>query len=263
MNTLALVDTIYPYLINYALVFIRIFALFYTFSLFRREMATLKVIISLCFILSYYVIMLYPDQRLTIDIASISFLLKGVEQFLIGFVVGLILNLIIEVFTGIGQIISSQVGLGAASLFDPKFGMITSLTNFYVNTVMLLFLKLNGHLIVIDMLVQSFRVLPVHMLVNQIYGNVVFGYAKLIFVGSVTVSLTVITAILMINITLAMISKFSPQFNLFSIGLNVSIMVGLICIYLSFQMIVDKGDGIIDTVLGYSKSYITLLVKHE
>lgn len=262
MESLSLLTVIYPKFIVFSLIFTRLIAFFYSFTLFRREMATMRLLISLAMILSCYVMMLTKPVEISEDILSIPYVMHSVVQVILGLTCGIIMNIFLEVFSAVGQIVSVQIGLSAASLFDPKFGVITSLTNFYVIIGSILFFEMNGHLILIKTLVQSFSALPVTVLLSQFYGASIAHFSSIIFSGSVLISLTVITAILMTNLAMAFVSKFAPQFNLFSIGLNVSILIGLVCVYLTFQMLIDHGQLIIDSVLTFFKQYLIGLSRH-
>lgn len=259
MDILSHIEIIYSHFINYALIMMRIFALLYTFAVFRKGMATIRIISVLSSVLALYVLFMSPQKAFLSDTISIEFFLLMTVQAMIGFVAGLILNLTFEIFTAAGQIISAEIGLSAASLFDPKFGNITTLTNFYVITATILFLAMNGHLIIIEAIVKSFAVLPVDVLIANFKGNVVFKYASIIFVGGVLVSITIIAAILMTNICLAVMSKFAPQFNLFSVGLSMSLIIGLICVYLTYHIVIDRGEQYIHSGINTYMSYLMSL----
>ncbi len=262
MEILGLFTQIYPKFAIFVLIFTRLFAFFYTFSMFRREMASMRLLVTLSFVLACYVLMLAKSVVVTDNLLSLVFFLHAMVQFVIGFASGLIMNIILEVFSAIGQIVSMQIGLSAASLFDPKFGVITSLTHFYVMVGTIIFLEMNGHLMMIDTLVRSFSVLPVGVLLTQFYGSSIASFSSIIFSGSILVSMTVIAAVLMTNIAMAFISKFAPQFNLFSIGLNVSILIGLVCITLSFQIYIDHGHAVINEILSFFRHYVIGLGRH-
>lgn len=262
METFSFLNVIYPQFVVFTLIFTRIFVLFYTFSMFRREMATIRILLTLSFMLSLYVLALSPGQKIGSDILSLNFFMHQVVQFIIGFSAGLIMNIILDIFSAIGQVISTEIGLSAASLFDPKFGIITSLTHFYVIIGTIIFLNMNGHLMMIETLVKSFQVIPVTLLITQFYGSTIADFSAIIFSGSIIISITIIGAVLMTNIGMAFITKFSPQFNLFSIGLNLTILIGLFCVYISFNALVNHGQEVIEVVLNFYRHYLIGLGSH-
>ncbi|MEO8400364.1 MAG: flagellar biosynthetic protein FliR [Gammaproteobacteria bacterium] len=242
MNTAALIPFVYERFILFILVFTRISALFATFVFFRRDIINPRTLIALSSILSIYVILFDNVKQVDLDVFSIPMVMQAFLQFFIGFIAGLILNIIFEMFTGVGQIISTQIGLSLASVLDPRLGSITNLTQFYTFSMTLIFLFLNGHLFIIKTIVDSFIALPVthHFIPSTLISDVV-NYSGIIFSGAVMLSITVIVAILITNCALAVMTRFAPQFNLFSIGINMTLILGLICIYMTFQLFIDKG----------------------
>ncbi len=262
MDSYFFLDKLYPLIINYMLITTRISTFIFTFNVFRKGMASVKALVALAFIMSFYVIMLYDHSSIKIDVLSLHYFMATITQIVIGFCGGLILNIAVEIFTAVGQLVSTQVGLSAASLFDPKFGMITSLTTFYIITFIVIFLSMNGHLIMLQAIVNSFKVLPVSVLVTNFHGEAIAKFSSIIFEGSLLISLTIVSAILMTNLSLAIMSKFAPQFNLFSVGLNMSILIGLVCVYLSFELMVDKSHDYVGDVITFLMSYMNEIGSH-
>lgn len=222
MDIIQLIPLVYNKFILFVLIFTRISALLTFFVLFRRDLITGRIIISLASILSLYILLLYPNMSVQYGLFSISMLVQIFIQAVIGLISGLFLNVIFEVFVVAGQVISTQAGLSVASLIDQRFGFITSLTHFYIITVTLLFLLLNGHLFVIKTLADSFSVMPVdqiflpsHMMAQ------VLSYSSILFSGAVTLSITIVIVLLMTNIALAVMTKFAPQFNLFFLSVSI------------------------------------------
>jgi flagellar biosynthetic protein FliR len=246
MDILQLLPTLYQKLAVYILVFTRIGALLTTFTLFKREVVTTRIIISLTAILSFYVVLTYHGKEVTYDVLSIPLLIQMLFQSFIGLMSAFILNIIFEIFVAVGQITSSQIGLSMASLIDHRYGYITSLTHFYVITASIIFLFLNGHILAIQAIVNSFDVLPLYSeLLPATLMSDVLHYAGIIFSGAVMLSITIMTVILLTNITLAVMTKFAPQFNLFSIGINMQVVIGLICVYATFELFFDNSDELI------------------
>ncbi len=258
MQALLYLEQIYQNIIGYSLIFTRVFAALYTISIFRRDMATTRFVITLSAVLSFYVLgMVKIDQTVATSL-SLGLLMQTMQQALIGFASGLVINLIFEIFISAGQIASMQIGLSTASLFDPRFGMVTSLSQFYLIVGMVLFLSMNGHLILIEAVVNSFVAIPIGKSIHNFLGGSLFNYAGIIFVGGVAMSIIILTITLLTNICLAVMSKFAPQFNLFSVGINMTLVIGLITLFLSFNLIADRGAEYIqqglDALMHYYKN---------
>lgn len=257
MDIINLLPQIYNKFILFVLVSVRLSALFATFIMFKRELVNNRIMMALTAILAFYVVVLYPTVQQNYDLYSVLMLGHVLLEFLIGFIAGLILNIIFEIFVGVGQIISMQIGLSMASLIDPKFGHITSLTQFYTLLTMIIFLFLNGHLSVINTIIHSFQVLPIYQdFVPSSLMSSVFTYSSVMFSGAMMVSLTVIITILLANIALAVMTKFAPQINVFSIGINLTMIIGLVTVYLTFDVMVNFQQSYIISGLNFLQEAI-------
>ncbi len=97
-----------------------------------------------------------------VDLFSMSSIFLAFEQAIWGLLFGLILHLLFTVFTMLGQIVSLQMGLGMAVMNDPVNGLsVPILGRIFLIFTTLLFLVLEGHLLVIDIIIQSFTAWPV------------------------------------------------------------------------------------------------------
>lgn len=254
MNTINFIPVIYEKLSIFILVSSRISALFFAFVLFRRDFVSSKIIIALVSILTFYVMMLHQDFAISKSVISFSIIPQIAFQFLIGFMAGLILNIVFEVAVCFGQIVSTQTGLSMASLIDPSFGNITSLTQFYTYLTIMIFLSLNGHLLMIKVIINSFSVIsinenfiPLHLI------STILDYSGVIFSGAVKLSFAVIISILLCNLALGVMVRFAPQFNFYSIGVNITLIFGLIFLYLMFYIFTNKISIVIDNGILFLK----------
>jgi flagellar biosynthetic protein FliR len=257
MNIVSYIPIVYEKFGMFVLVFTRISALFATFILFRRDYVNARIIIALSGVLSLYVIIASQEVHITYGLYSINMISQIFFETFVGFISGFILNIVFEVFSAFGQIVSTQIGLGMASLMDPKLGSITTLTHFYSFSVSLLFLFLNGHLYIIGIILDSFTSIPVGkiFLPSKIISDVL-SYSGVIFYGSVMLSITIVIVIMLTNFALAVMSKFAPQFNLFTIGINILLIIGLIYVYLTFDLFSEKASVLIQGSLDFLQSLI-------
>jgi flagellar biosynthetic protein FliR len=129
--------------------------------------------------------------------------------------------------------IANGMGLGLAFNIDPLLNIETpALGQLYVMLGSLTFLALDGHLALVDTLVTSFRGLPI--------GPAGFSTEALrslsdwgdqLFIGALRVALPGMTALLVINLAFGAISRAAPSMNMFSIGLPITLIFGLIVVF--------------------------------
>lgn len=152
--------------------------------------------------------------------------------------VGLSLGFAIRVlFTGIelaGQVIGLQVGLSFGGFFNPEAADTDNpVGNFVSLLVLLLFLAIDGHLMVLYGLRQSFDVFPVTgETAHALAFDVLASLGGQIFAIALSISLPILAVMLMINIVLGVMARVSPQLNLFAVGFPITLCVGMIVLFL-------------------------------
>lgn len=154
------------------------------------------------------------------------------QQLLIGIGLGLFLQLMMQAFIMTGQIIAMKMGLGFASLNDPVNGVVvTVVSQFNLILATLLFLAMNGHLVMIDVLVESFRTLPVGLHPGGERLMALVSWGSWMFAAAVLMALPAVTALLIINSTLGVITRAAPQLNIFAIGFPLMLLLGFVILW--------------------------------
>ena len=163
-----------------------------------------------------------------------GFLITG-QQVLIGATIGLLSQFLVQTFVTAGQIIAMQTSLGFASMVDPLNGQSTPVVGqLYLMLGTLLFLAVNGHLVMIEAIVMSFETLPVSINgISVASWQQLAGLLTILFYAAVAMALSAIVAMLLINFTFGIMTRAAPQLNIFSIGFAVSMVCGLFILWLT------------------------------
>ncbi|HSH47735.1 MAG TPA: flagellar biosynthetic protein FliR [Halomonas sp.] len=153
-----------------------------------------------------------------------------VEQLLIGAAIGLAAHIMLAVVQASGEFIGLQMGLAFASFFDPASGTnMMVLSRILYMITLLMFLALNGHLMVLEILVVSFQTLPIGIERFNPDGFVMLArYAGTIFTAGMLLALPLVAALLIISLTLGILNRSAPQLTVFNIGFPTSLTVGLV-----------------------------------
>lgn len=235
---------------SYLWAFFRIASMYMIMPVFGANTVPARVRLTLAFFTSLVVAPLIPELP-AVDPLSFPSILIIAQQILIGSVMGFFLQLFFQIFVLAGQFISMQIGLGMANMMDPANGVsVPILGQLYMIIVSLLFLIMNGHLVVIEVLAESFRTLPIGadvMLSMQMtdvaaWGTWMFGSAFLI-------ALPVVTAALIVNFTFGVISRASPQMNIFALGFPMTMLFGLFIFWASFGTVLPQYHKLISEAL--------------
>ncbi|WP_298603939.1 flagellar biosynthetic protein FliR [Zoogloea sp.] len=150
------------------------------------------------------------------------------QQTLIGIAMGLVLRVVFAALDLMGEIISLQMGLSFATFFDPVAGGQTAVIGEFLTLIStLVFLSLNGHLLMVDALARSFEWLPVSATLPHKGGWLVLArFGASIFASGLLMALPIVTALLITNIALGVLTRAAPQLNLFAIGFPITLTVG-------------------------------------
>jgi len=159
-----------------------------------------------------------------------------INEIAIGLILGFIMQMFMSIFNVAGQIIATQMGLGFAANLDPNNGVYSAVIGqLFIILASLLFLSLNLHLLLIDILINSFNIIPN---LTSILFNIAHKMSW-IFTASLLLSLPVITILLSLNILFGLISKFAHGLNIFSLGFSLTLIVGLLLIYIYIKGFIE------------------------
>ncbi len=181
-----------------------------------------------------------------------------IQQLLIGMAIGFIMRIVFAATEAAGEIIGLQMGLGFASFFDPQSAGQTIVLSRFLNLLAaLLFLAINAHLLLLNILVESFKSLPVspEPLTAAGFYNVA-AYGAVIFSIGLQLALPLIAILLMTNLALGILTRSAPQLNIFAIGFPITLGVGLIALNVTlpyftpqFERMFHNGFEAITTVI--------------
>jgi flagellar biosynthetic protein FliR len=219
------------WLAQYLWPFIRIGACFMAAPVFGAHFVPARVRLLLAAAVTLIVAPLVPPPNVT------TFSAAGVvvtfHQVIIGVATAFALQLIFDALAMGGQLLSNTMGLGFAFNVDPLRGASTPvLGQLYMLLVTLTFLALNGHLVLIEALIDGFVTLPVGTTglgSDAIWSLVAWG--SQLFAGALAVALPGMTALLVVNLGFGIMSRAAPTLNLFAVGFPVTLIFGLVIVY--------------------------------
>jgi flagellar biosynthetic protein FliR len=172
---------------------------------------------------------------------DLSGLLLIAQQIIIGAGLGLSLQLFFQAFVIAGQIIGIQMGMGFASMVDPVNGVsIATVGQFFTMLVTLLFLAMNAHLVVFEILIESFTTLPVGQ--GFATADIWLLVMRLGWVlgAALVLVLPAVAALLVVNIAMGVMTRAAPQLNIFSIGFPLTLVLGMVILWITLGDILNQ-----------------------
>ena len=204
-----------------------------------------RVRLGISLLITVAVIPLLPQLPQLDPLSPLSILLIG-QQVLIGVAIGFTMQLFFHVFVMGGQMMAMQMALGMASLVDPANGVsVTVVAQFFLMLVTVVFVATNGHLLMIEVLIESFKFMPVGFTGMSESGFIyMVQIGSWMFLSGFLLALPAVTALLVVNIAFGVMTRAAPQLNIFSLGFPVSMVFGLFIIWLSLLDFLPKYDGV-------------------
>lgn len=223
------INQLYGWLNAFLWPFIRILALLGTAPLLGDGSIPTRVKVGFAAIIA---IGIAPtlDPMPDLPTGSFAALWLAVQQVLIGIAMGLVMRIVFAAVQTAGEFIGLQMGLSFASFFDPATGANTAvLARFMNNMALLLFLALNGHLIMLAGLIRTFDVLPIRVGSLDTNGwGVLFEWSSQVMVSGMLLALPLIIVLLTINLSLGILNRTAQQLSVFAVGFPISLMTGLV-----------------------------------
>ncbi|WP_435248333.1 flagellar biosynthetic protein FliR [Vibrio sp. nBUS_14] len=192
-----------------------------------------------------------------VELFSLTSLFLAFEQALWGLMFGLILHMLFNVFTMLGQIVSLQMGLGMAMMNDPVNGLsVAILGRIFLIFSTLLFLALEGHLLVIDIVIQSFVIWPVGSGLTALSLKGIVGIFGWMFASSLALALPAIVSMLLANISFGVMNRAAPSLNVYALGFPMTMLLGLFSVLISISGVPGRYTSLVHDTIRYLNNFM-------
>jgi len=157
-----------------------------------------------------------------------------ISEFLIGFMMGLIIELIFSAVRIGFSLAGYQMGFGLARQIDPTVNEQQTLsTQFAVIFAGLIFFATNMHLAVIKNAIVSYKIIPLgHIVLRPALGREVLSFTGKMFLSAVKLGAPLIGMMLIVMLLFAFMAKAIPQVNVYFMALPMKIGIGILCLAL-------------------------------
>ena len=184
------------------------------------------------------------------DPFSLAGIVAMMEQAVIGGVIGLALQFTMAVISMLGFLTSSQVGFSMAQMNDPVNGQMSDVVSSLLSLLaILVFFGIDGHLVLMGVVGQSFRAWPVGagfapMLLEAIALNLAW-----VFSAAVLLALPIVFSTMVVQIGFGFLNRVAPSLNLFSLGFSLVTMFGLLMLVQVVRFVPDHYVAMVNQIL--------------
>lgn len=231
--------------------FLRVMALFATAPAFNSVAIPVRAKTALAFVVTV-AIAGSVKQAAPLDLSWTTAVL-AVEQVLVGVAIGFAMQLALAAMGLAGEFVGVQMGFGISTLFDIQSGIpVPVMSNFFSLAGLLLFIALNGHLVLLGVLLKSFTVVPI----AAGSGIAPDGWRSLARAGAVLfqmgvwLALPVVAVLLAAHLAVGFVSRVAPQFNVMSVGFSLFMWVGIAAVVALIPFFVPAVEHLIEAGLG-------------
>ncbi|NMA94756.1 MAG: flagellar type III secretion system protein FliR [Clostridiales bacterium] len=248
----------------FILIFFRVMGLFIISPIFSRQNIPTYWKILFSVFLSYILFSLqaYNTPLYIHNVVGLMFLI--IKELFLGFIFGYITTVVFSAILLSGQLIDSQIGFGMVNILDPHNNIqVPLLGNFNNIIALLLFLIIDGHHQIVNLLVISFDMIPIGQveLTADIFHVLVIIFKKA-FELAVTLSLPIIGAALITEGVLGLMTRSIPQINIFAIGIPLKIFIGLFTLFIFIPALISTlGHSFMD-MLDDMKNIIEMMMSN-
>lgn len=184
-------------------------------------------------------------------VSAIGYAVLVVKEGITGLLIGFAANICNSIVIFAGNIIDMDIGLSMATEFNPALNSETTVTgNMYYYIVMLLMLVSNMNDYLIRAVCDSFSVVPLggaQFKFDHLMGTMTQYMVDLFIIGF-RIFLPFFACIMVLNCILGIMAKVAPQMNMFSVGIQIKILVGFIVLFLTIYLIPSVANFVIGEI---------------
>lgn len=231
----------------FLLIFTRVSCFIFIAPFYSMNHTPARVRIGLSVFVSYLLYqMLIPHEAIVYS-TLLEFATIVMKEALTGFLVGFGANICSTIVLFAGRMIDMDIGLSMANQLDPTTKEYASISGvFYQYVVMLLLLVSGMHRYILQALVETFTLIPVNKAVfdgDRLLAPMLEFLRDYLSIGF-RICLPVFCVMLIVNVVLGILAKVSPQMNMFAVGIQIKLLIGLGVMFLTTGMLPYISDFI-------------------
>jgi len=224
----------------------RVGAMLLATPVFNSRQLPVQLRLLVLLVITWVIATALPQQP-AIDVLSHDGFIIMLQQILIGVIMGFILQMVFGALVFGGQVVAYSMGLGFASMVDPQNGVqVPVLAQYYLIFATLMFLNLNGHLLMIELVADSFHTLPVALdgiSRNDLHAVVAWG--SRMFAGGLLIALPIMGAMLMVNMGMGVVMRAAPALNIFSVGFPITMLLGFALMWVTLPNVMNVFNNLL------------------
>lgn len=256
-----LYEAFYRYFEVFIVVFVRMFGMFTSAPFFSGQALPMQAKLSFAFFVSLVLVPLVVGYNVPQPQGFVELGVDMIVNFIVGFGIGSFVYFCVSAFQNAAHMFSMQMGLGINEVYDPMSEQQTpALGNVLGVLILLLFLRVDGHIYLIQVIAESFRGFwrlnldSINVLVKSLTAGI-----RVLFDVGLRIAFPIIGVAILLDIAVAMIGRVAPQFNVMIMGFHVKLIVGFVVLWLFLPVLVNVGNALVYQVLHDTRAMVRML----
>ena len=241
----------------FVLILIRLASFVYAAPFFNTANVPRKFKVGFAIALSVIVYAIHPDMSVEYD-NMIDYCIIALQEVIVGVILGAASFFCVQIIQFSGKIIDMDIGISMAQLYDPTTRMqVGIMGNFYYYMLMLLLIISGMHRFLIEAIVETYNVIPIGgvKFSGAIYSTVI-QFMTDYFVIGFRIALPVFATTLLLNCILAILARIAPQMNMFAVGVQLKLLLGLAVLFITTFLLPDIANFIFKEIKVMTVSFI-------
>lgn len=242
------------------LILVRMASMVATAPFFNLTNIPVKVKVGLSFFLSMIALQ-FVDYTTVEYIGILGYAILVLQESITGVIIGISSAFCLYILNFSGHMIDMEIGFSMAMEFDPTTNVQSTISaNLFSQLFLVLFVVSDMHYFLIDTIYDSYQLIPIGG--ASVKGNflaVILTYITDYFIIGFRIVLPVFSCILVINIVLGILAKVAPQMNMFVIGMQLKVFVGLFLVFLVMGLMPNVTDFLFTEMQKVTKLFLDAL----
>lgn len=245
---------------SFMLIFCRVSCLIYAVPFFSMNNTPRRIRVGLSLVVAVLLYYAIPEKPILEYSTLLGYAVLVLKEAIVGLLMGYACNICTTVVGFAGRVIDMEVGLSMASLMDPATKENMSITGVIYNYAVTLILIITGiYEYILKALAESFSLVPI--------GGAVFDSSRLLdamlkfmadyILIAFRICLPMFAVMILLNALLGILAKVAPQMNMFAVGMQMKVLVGLCLLFLTMTML----PGISDIIYTEIKTMMVTFVE--
>lgn len=224
----------------FLLIVVRITCFVATAPLFNNRSVTNRFKVTFGIFVAYVIYHFVQPESMVQYSSPWDYAIIVMKEAVVGLLIGFGANICTSIMSFAGRIMDMEMGLSMATIYDPSTRENTTLSGSMLNYLSLMMLLLTGlHRYLIQAIVETYRLIPVNGAVLEpahLMDSMVRFMGDFFSIGF-RICLPVFASIMLLNAVLGILAKVSPQLNMFAVGHQLKILVGLGVTFLTINIL--------------------------